>query len=356
MGLNHKLEDLVNIPNLEEWMDINLPEVGDEPLRVELFHGGYSNAILQLNRGGEDVILRRPPAVAPPGSERTVLREAKLLSALKGTSVPHPKCFVSCDNADVIGAPFYIMEKVKGWSGRIIDQKAHNAPPFDRAPFDYRVPFAIVDGLVELANVDYESVGLSDFGTPENFLERQVDRWSNQLHSYKEKYNYSGRELPGYDLIENWLRNNIPKSSKPGIIHGDVGTTNMVFAFDAPARLVAMIDWELSTIGDPLIDMGWFCSGLRDERNPGVIPKSVHQNENWPTLQELARYYSSGTGRCVDEFDYYMVLARFKAGCIMEYKVAQSENGTLDKQTGQFFSKIVFDTFSAAENLVRKIS
>lgn len=353
--MNHKLEDLVDVPRLTEWLDGNLPALGDAPLRVELVHGGFSNVIISLNRGGETLMLRRPPAVAPPGAERTVLREARVLAALDGTNVPRPKCHASCDDASVIGAPFYVMERVPGWSGKVVNEVVECEPPFDTMPCEYGLPFAVADGLIALANVDYQAIGLADFGKPDNFLERQVDRWARQLASYKERYNYPGRDLPGYDLTERWLRGNVPKSFKPGILHGDIGLTNMLFAPGPPARLNALIDWELSTIGDPMIDMGWFCGGMRDERRPGATPRSVHKTANWPTRQELARYYAAGTGRSVAEFDYYLVLASFKAGCIMEYKVAQAANGALSKEVGEFFARIVSDCFDSAAELIRLV-
>ena len=356
MASRNRLEDLVDVPKLTAWLDDNIPALGDAPLKVELIHGGTTNVILSLNRGLKTLILRRPPAVPPPGSERTVLREARVLAALNGTNVPHPECFGSCADATLIGAPFYVMELVPGWAPQLRDEKIHNNPPFDRMPYEYRIPFAVVDGLVALANVDYKAVGLADFGKPDNFLERQVDRWSSQLASYGKLYNYAGRALPGYEVTEKWLRANTPKTFKAGIIHGDVGTPNMLFAPDPPARLTALIDWELSTIGDPLLDLAWFCNSLRDERSADHSPvKSHYHVENWPTRQELLRYYCAGTGRDVSNFDYYLLLARFKAGCILEYKVAQAEAGMLSKETGAFFSRIVLKTFEEAAEMIRSI-
>jgi len=353
----HALEaTLIDVPKLTRWLDDNLPVLGDGSLETKMIHGGTSNVIFSLNRGGRTLILRRPPAVPPPGSEKTVLREARVLSALSGTPVPHPKCYASCADPEVIGAPFYIMELVPGWAAQLRDEKIHYSPPFDRMPYEYGIPFAVVDGLVRLANVDYKAVGLEGFGKPDNFLERQVDRWAKQLASYNRLYNYPGRDLPGYELTEKWLRANTPKDFKVGIIHGDVGTPNMLFAPDPPARLNALIDWELSTIGDPLIDLAWFCNGLRDERSPDeVLEDGLSNPAHWPTRQALARYYAAGTGRDISNFDYYLLLARFKAGCILEYKVAQAAAGILSKQTGEFFSRIVLNTFTGAANLIRKI-
>lgn len=351
------IESLADIPRLTVWLDENIPFLGTGPLQARMIHGGTSNVILSLNRGGETLILRRPPAVAPPGSERTVLREARVLRALNGTAVPHPKCYGACEDAGVIGAPFYVMELVDGWPGELRDDKILYRPPFDKPPYYYRIPFAAVDALVALANVNYQAVGLGDFGKPERFLERQVDRWARQLASYKQLYNYPGRDLPGYREVEAWLRANTPRSFKAGIIHGDMGTTNMLFAHDAPARLNALIDWELSTIGDPLIDLAWMCNGLRDERWPDeAATDGLSDATHWPTRQELARYYAAGTGRDISDFDYYLLLARFKGGCILEYKVAQAAAGILSKETGAFFSRMVLGSFSKAAEMVRRIS
>lgn len=348
------LDELVNIPRLTAWLDANLPQLGDGPLQVEMVHGGFSNVILSLDRGNGVMMLRRPPVTPPPGSERTALREARVLSALDRTAVPHPRCFASCDDPDVIGAVFYVMERVEGWSGKIVDRRAEHPAPFNQPPFAWRLPYAVMDALVALGNVDYEAVGLGDFGKTDRFLERQVDRWSSQLASYKDKYGYAGRELPGYAETERWLRDNTPVNWKPGIIHGDLGTPNMLFSHEHPVRVNALIDWELSTVGDPMIDIGWFLGGLRDEREPDVVPNSMMDAANMPTRQELARYYASGTGRDVSMLDYYLVLARFKGGCIMEYKVAQAAAGKLSREIGDFFADIVADSFASAADIVRK--
>lgn len=354
MGLKHNLAELVDIPRLTAWLDDHVPELGDGPLAVELISGGYSNAVIALDRGGVPMVLRRPPVVPPPGSERTVLREARVLAALEGTDVPHPKVYGVCDDPAVIGAPFYVMARVEGWSAKIVDGVTTYPPPFDGPPCGYRVPYAVVDALVALANVDYRAVGLADFGRPENFLERQVDRWARQLASYKEKYGYPGRELPGYELVERWLRHHVPRDYQVGILHGDVGTPNMIFDHRIPCRVKALIDWELSTIGDPLLDLAWFLGGLRDERMPDAPSSSLNDVSHWPTRQELMRYYAGGTNRDLSQFDYYLVLARFKAGCIMEYKVAQAHAGKLDAKTGEFFAGIVADCFAQAAEIVRR--
>jgi aminoglycoside phosphotransferase (APT) family kinase protein len=348
--------DLIRAERLTAWLDTNLPQLGNGPLSTKMIHGGTSNVIISLNRGGVTMILRRPPAVPPPGSEKSVLREARVLTALRGTNVPHPYCFGSCADTEVIGAPFYVMQLCDGWAAELRDGKIHDPAPFDKPPHAASIPFAMVDGLITLANVDYRAVGLEDFGKPGNFLARQVDRWEGQIKSYKQLYDYEWREIPGYALLRDWLRANIPKGERTGIMHGDVGTPNALFTFEAPAKLTALIDWELSTIGDPLLDLGWFCNGIRDERFPGHVPeKALYNVGDWPTRQTLVAHYAAGTGRDMADFDYYLLLAMFKGGCILEYKIAQAAKGILSQETGVLFDRLVRGNFSEAEKLLRHI-
>ena len=260
----YDLDELAPVGPLTEWLDAHVPQLGDGPLVRTLLSGGTSNVVLTLSRGQGEMVMRRPPAVPPPGAEKGVLREARILTALNQTDVPHPICYGACEDPEVVGRPFYVMEKVQGWAPNLRDEKIHNEPPFDTMPYAYGIPFAIADGLIKLANVDYQAIGLGDFGKPGKFLERQVDRWAGQLHSYKERYGYEGRKLEGFAETERWLRENLLEREVTGIIHGDVGTPNMMFKHGPPARLAAMIDWELSTIGDPMIDLGWFTGSLRD--------------------------------------------------------------------------------------------
>ena len=356
--IEHNLDELAPIGPLTEWLDGNVPELGSGPLKTSILSGGTSNVVLTLQRDGPKLVMRRPPAVPPPGAEKGVLREARVLTALNQTDVPHPICYAACEDPSVVGRPFYVMEMVDGWAPNLRDEKIHNEPPFDDLPYAYGIPFAIVDGLIKLANVDYKAIGLDGYGNkPENFLERQVDRWSGQLASYKERYGYEPREIPGRAEVEAWLRENAKTTKHLGILHGDVGTPNMMFKHGPPARLAAMIDWELSTIGDPMLDLGWFTGAMHDERFPDMPQTSGLNNvDHFPTKQELARYYCAGTGRSVEEFDFYTILAGFKSGCLLEYKVAQAHAGILPKDVGEMFSRFVNNSFGKNAELIRRLS
>ncbi len=352
------LDKLAPVGPLTAWLDANVPELGKGPLKTSLLSGGTSNVVLTLDRGEKPMVMRRPPEVPPPGAEKGVLREARVLTALNQTDVPHPVCYGACDDVSVAGAPFYVMEKVDGWAPNLRDEKIWNEPPFDKMPYEYGIPFAILDGLIALANVDYEAIGLGDYGKPGKFLERQVDRWAGQLASYPEKYKgYAKRELAGYAETEDWLRNSTLPEEVRGIIHGDVGTPNMMFKWGPPARLAAMIDWELSTIGDPMIDLAWFTGGMRDEEFPEKeFPTALNNPAHFPTKQELQRYYCAGTGRSIADCRWFSIMARFKSGCLLEYKVAQAEAGILSKDVGRFFSRIVENVFQETAAEIRRMS
>lgn len=356
-GIEHNLAELAPLGPLTDWLDAHVPELGTAPLQTAVLSGGTSNVVLTLDRGDSKMVLRRPPTVPPPGAEKGVLREARILAALNATEVPHPHCYAACEDPVVIGAPFYVMEMVDGWAPNLRDETIHNAPPFDRLPYIYGIPFAIVDGLIALANVDHEAIGLGDYGKPGRFLERQVDRWANQLASYKDRYaGYDGRSFAGYAETEAWLRANVPATEVRGIIHGDVGTPNMMFHHGPPPRLAAMIDWELSTIGDPLLDIAWFTGSMRDEDNPGHISETALNDPRlFPTRQELARYYCAGTGRDFSDFEYFSILARFKSGCLLEYKVASAAAGHLPADVGRFFARIVDTCFAETARQIARI-
>ena len=356
-AIEHNLDELAPTGPLTDWLDAHVPQLGRGPLVRTVLSGGTSNVVLTLNRGEGDMVMRRPPAVPPPGAEKGVLREARILTALNQTEVPHPHCHGVCDDPSVVGGRFYVMDKVDGWAPNLRDEKIHNQPPFDRMPYIYGIPFAIVDGLIALANVDHVAIGLEDYGKPGKFLERQVDRWEGQLASYPEKYaGYQARHFDGYAETVEWLRGNVPATEARGIIHGDVGTPNMMFRHGPPPKLAAMIDWELSTIGDPMLDIGWFTGGMRDEDDPGKeFPTALQDPRLFPTKQELARYYCAGTGRDFSDFEYISVLAKFKSGCLLEYKVAAAEAGHLPKEVGRFFARISEQCFKETAAQIRRL-
>jgi aminoglycoside phosphotransferase (APT) family kinase protein len=213
----------------------------------------------------------------------------------------------------------------------------------------------MVDGLIEMANLDYRAAGLETFGKPDGFLERQVDRWLGQLATYPAKYDkYEGRKLPGLDTVVDWLRANVPESWRPGLMHGDYAMNNVLFANAPPARLVAIVDWETATIGDPMLDLAAFTMNMRSRDGTEKI-WSYFEPERFPYREDAIAYYGERTGRDISPIDYYYVLYRFRAACILEYKVAEAIQGLSPKAKGDRFDGLVRMLMESAESLVRKL-
>jgi aminoglycoside phosphotransferase (APT) family kinase protein len=343
-------EPTIDSDAFERWADLNLPQLGDGPLETQLLAGGASNIVLRIDRGGTPMVLRRPPATPRPDSAKIIGREARVLAALNASDVPHPHLHAYCDDSAVIGAPFYVMALVDGFLGHPFSDLP---APYDRPGEPRRnLAFALVEGVARLANVDYRAVGLDGFGKPEGFLERQVERWLSQLASYTASEGYTPRAIPGLDAVADWLKANTPDMSPAGIIHGDYSFANAMFHFGPEPRLAAMIDWELATIGDPLLDLGWLLYAFngRDERTP---PSGYFDPTDFPCREELAEHYAGLTGRSVENLTYYMVLAQFKLAMIMERHYARMLNGRQTRELGEVSGAFVLRLIAKAEAMTR---
>lgn len=337
----------------EAWAAQALPQLGSGPLQQQLLAGGSSNVVIRVDRGGVPMIVRRPPLALRPDSLKVIAREAQVLEALRGTPVPCPGFKAYCADPTVIGAPFYVMSNVEGFVGYPFDQLP---APYDRAGEPRRrMAFALVDALADLARVDYRAVGLEGFGKPEGFLERQVARWLSQLDSYRETEAYVQRDLPGLAYVVDWLKANTPEMSPPGVLHGDYSFANAIFAHGEPARVAAMIDWELATIGDPLLDLGLVLYPFRgrDERTP---PAGYFDPSDFPFREELRDRWAERSGRTVDNLNYYMVLIQFKMAVILERQHARVLNGKQPKELGGFAEAFVPGLIAKAEAMAKGIA
>jgi len=336
---------LVDEERLSRWMDSqDLPGRG-EPVTTRFISGGSSNEIFEIGRGDFHAVLRRPPRVVPKGRNETMLREYRVLEALNGTDVPHPEAYAACGDDEVIGASFYLMSLVDGWSPM-------NMGDTWPAPFDtdldarYGLGIQLVDGIARLARVDWKARGLEGFGKPDGFHDRQVDRWLAHLAAVQ------FRELPGLDVAAAWLRTHKPGHWEPGIIHGDYQFANVMFAHGAPARLAAMVDWEMSTVGDPLLDLAWVVNGWTDpgeDRTSGYVDCT-----GMPSRDEMLHHYATVSGRNVDEIDYYVILARFKLAIVLEGGYARVVSGEADNPAMAAYGQVVLDTMAAAAELASR--
>ena len=170
---------------------------------------------------------------------------------------------------------------------------------------------------------------------------------------YKEAENYAGRELPGLDYVADWLRANTPVSPRMGVIHGDYSFANVLFAHGDDPRLAAIIDWELSTVGDPLLDLGWTVYSFMS-RDGFAPPQDIYNTAPYPFREELIEYYAGKTGLPVDNIDYYMILAQFKLGALLERKYAEYLGGKKDREYGEYFGKLTLDLFATAAEMAKR--
>ncbi|EEF23527.1 phosphotransferase, putative [Ricinus communis] len=242
------------------------------------------------------------------------------------------------------------MAMVDGWVG--YEEGRPYPSPFDQGENHRLLPFALVDAVAKLANVDYKAVGLENFGKPEGFLERQVDRWRSQMESYRQSEDYVGREIPGYDYAGDWLRANTPKTTRYGIIHGDYSLANALIAWDTPPRVAAMIDWELATVGDPLLDLGWLMYAYRG-RNEKTPPSGYFDASTFPYREDLAEHYAAQTNLPIDNLTYYMVLAQYKLATIMERHYARGLSGKQSGEASRMAGDFVLRLAAKAEEMAR---
>lgn len=317
----------VDFDRLAQWMDGQRLEAG--PLEhPQALTGGTQNILLRFRRGPREFVLRRPPLLARLDGNKTILREARLLAALAGTAVPHARLIAACDDSAVLGAPFYLMEPVDGFNASGTPLPAlHAADPAIRA----RMGLAMVEALLCLHAVDHQAIGLADFGRPQGFLQRQVPRWRAQLESYSAYAAYhqgpGAAGLPGASAVGDWLEAHGPAHFTPGLLHGDFHLANVMFRRDGP-ELAALIDWELATIGDPLLDLGWLVATWPDASGQGAGTIQVAPAEGFVTTEQLIDHYRAGSPRDLSAIDWYVVLACFKLAILLEGSYARTFSQT----------------------------
>lgn len=333
----------VDLAALTAWMDGQ--KLGDGPItEAAVLAGGTQNILLKFTRSGRSYILRRPPPHLRANSNETMRREARVLAALKGTNVPHPELIAACPQEDVIGASFYLMEPIDGFNAATGLPELHAGSEAVR----HRMGLSMVEGIAALGALDYRAIGLDGLGKPDKYLERQVPRWKAQLDSYAEFDAWTGPgEIPGVDKVAAWLDAHCPTDFQPGVIHGDYHLGNVMFRYDSP-ELAAIVDWELSTIGDPLIDLGWLIATWPETDDPAVEDVAVRPWKGFPSVDELIEHYRARTSRDLSHIDWYAVLACYKLGIILEGTHARACAGRAPKATGDLLHAKTIGLFERA--------
>jgi aminoglycoside phosphotransferase (APT) family kinase protein len=305
---------------------------------------GHSNVTYLIERGSSEFVLRRPPRPPLPPSAHDVLREARLLRALRDTSARVPEVLAVCDDEATIGAPFYVMERVEG------EAIVASLPPALDTPAERRhIGEQLIDALVEIHGVGWRAAGLDGFGKPTGYLERQLRRFGGLWDLNKT------REIPAVETVGAWLAENLPSSAEATIVHGDFRLGNTMYALDAPARLTAVLDWEMATIGDPLADIGYLCMMWAEPGDPieglRAALGNVTRAEGFYTRDELIARYEERSGRSVGDVRWYVTLALWKSVVFMEGNYKRAIAGTTDDPYLRQFGEGVLELAGRAEEV-----
>lgn len=334
---------LVDIDRLAGWMDARGLGGGAIEALAPLT-GGTQNFLARFRRDGRDYVLRRPPAHPRPNSNEAMRREARLLAALASTDVPHPRLIAACDETEPLGVSFFLMEAIDGFNATEKLPEPHASD----AAIRRRMGLSMVESIAALHRVDYIAAGLGDFGRPEGYLERQVARWKSQLDGYRDCAGWPGRHgLPGVDEVADWLEKHLPPASPAGIVHGDYQFANVLFRRDN-AELAAIIDWELASIGDPLVDLGWLVATWRGAGGPELPVLRVEPWEGFVRVQELAEHYAKLSSRDLTHIEWYVVLACYRLGILLEGTYARACAGRASVQTGALLHETAVALFGRA--------
>jgi aminoglycoside phosphotransferase (APT) family kinase protein len=293
------------------WLESRLPGTAG-PIEIEQFPGGHSNLTYLVRAGDREMVLRRPPFGSKVKTAHDMGREFRVLSRLHAAYPRAPRAFLHCDDPAVIGAPFYLMDRVRGVILR------HQRPPegMELPPETMRaISEAAVDGLADLHAVDFEAVGLGDFGRPEGYVRRQVEGWSERWRNARTD------EIPGVERAAGWLVEHQPAESGAALIHNDYKYDNLVLDREHLPNILAVLDWEMSTVGDPLMDLGTSLGYWIDADDPPglrLLPAGPTALPGNLSRLEAAERYAARTGCAVSQIVFYYVYGLFKIAVIAQ--------------------------------------
>jgi aminoglycoside phosphotransferase (APT) family kinase protein len=321
-------------------------QFGDhEPVVVDPMLGGGSCEIFAVRRGSATWVLRRAPRYASSSTAHDVLREFRILDAIKEERVAIARPILACADPDVFGAPFYLMHHIDGVPIRAALPAAWaSAPETHGAALEQ-----LIDAIVDVHAVDWQACGLKDMARPEPYLERQVERWLKQLRSY------GGRELRVADEIAVWLDANRPADKPLTLFHGDYKLDNVLFAPDAPPRLRAIVDWEMASIGDPLVDVAWALIFHPSGTMPlGVAKEPTFARDRLPSEAALIERYGQRSGRDTGYLSWYHVFARWKLAIALEGSYAKFLRGQSNKPVHEYFGRQADLLLASASALIER--
>jgi aminoglycoside phosphotransferase (APT) family kinase protein len=307
------------VERLAAWLKDHLPELVG-PLTIEQFPAGHSNLTYLLSDGRAEFVLRRPPFGNQLKSAHDMGREFRVLSRLCHVFPAAPRPFVYCDDESVMGSPFYLMERRRG----LILRKSTPTEVVIEPDMARRLSTALIDQLALLHSIDFQAAGLADLGKPEGYVQRQVSGWASRYAQAK-----TG-ESPAMDRIGCWLSEQRPPESKAAIIHNDYKYDNVVLAAEDPTRVIAVLDWEMATLGDPLMDLGTTLGYWVEAGDPPVLQQAAFGPTAVPgslTRGELVARYEEQTGRPISNALFFYCFGLFKIAVIVQQIYARYVRG-----------------------------
>ncbi|WP_077085839.1 phosphotransferase family protein [Mycobacterium rhizamassiliense] len=322
-----------DVPRFAEWLSERTGEHAD--LEVSPIRGGGSCEMFRVDRLGESWVVRRAPRAAVSNTAHQVIREAKIMDSLAAQRVPVPQVLAWSDDATVLGAPFFVMSFVDGG----VIRRNGLPPPLRDDPSSQRlIGEQLIDTLVDLHAVDWTKTVLAEISRPAGFLDRQVDRWLTQLDSYRV------RDLAGVDDIARWLRTNVPAHGELTVMHGDYKVDNLIWAPAAPPKVACVVDFEMTTVGDPLIDLAWAMIFWPEDGNaialaaPGTPDGMAPESCQPPS--ELVNRYAAATGRDLSRFGWYQAFSAWKLAIVLEGSYATYLRGESRNPLHEVFGPI----------------
>ncbi|GAB3165203.1 phosphotransferase family protein [Amycolatopsis sp. NPDC004378] len=295
----------LDLVRLRAHLDAHRPGMVAGELTADVVQGGRSNLTYVVGDGRSRWVVRRPPLGHVLPTAHDMSREFRVISGLHDTAVPVPEALLLCEDPDVLGARFYVMSFVEGTPYRTAEELAELGETRTRVIAD-----ALVDTLVDLHAVDPAAVGLGDFGRPEGFLERQLRRWKKQLDGSR------SRDLPGIETLHDRLAAAVPVSGQPSIVHGDYRLDNVLV--DAGDEISAVLDWEMSTLGDPLTDLALLVAYAERDKVSLQFVSNASSAPGYPTTDQVVARYAERSGRDVSQLNWYVSFAFFKLAVILE--------------------------------------
>ncbi|MEM8498933.1 MAG: phosphotransferase family protein [Pseudomonadota bacterium] len=318
---------------LQDWLREQTGE--NREIHLKPIRGGGSCEMFGMRCGADRWVVRRAPLAAVSDTAHNVVREYKIIQALQHSSVRVPRLLAVSDDATIIGAPFYIMQFIDGdVIRRRLPQKYIDAPEYQTA-----IGEQLVDALVELHGFTWQGTAIEQLAKPDNFLHRQVDRWMSQLA------NYRNRDLPGVDQLANWLSDNRPNTCDLTVMHGDYKVDNAMYSKDLPPTILSLVDFEMTTVGAPLIDLAWAMIFWPEDGNLIAIAAPGSEggmhSDYCQSPSKLVQRYQDLTGRNLSDFEWYQVFAAWKLAIVLEASYAKFVKGESKNPSHEFFGFLV---------------